>query len=176
MPVITKFKTPKEAKKDAQRLVNDIASMDNDSMEIADIFQRAKNTINTMLNQENVKLNTLLLVALKQKMSLLEKVYKLLNRCLDELMNDSRLNTFNINSNDLMDKTIKLMESFASILDGLTNKNDVINFNFTNNLTQNNVKGEIAIPDEVKERLKMFALQYKQMKEANENNTIDDGK
>ena len=68
------------------------------------------------------------------------------------------------------------MDSFASILDGLTNKNEVINFNFTNNLTQNNVKGEINIPEDVKERLKMFALQYKQMKEANENNNIDDGK
>ena len=174
--VITKFKTPAEAKQDAKKLIDDIASMDNDSMEIADIFQRAKATINTMLNQENVKLNTLLLVALKQKMSLLEKVYKLLNKCLEELMKDSRLNNFNIDSNDLLDKTIKLMDSFAAILDGLTNKNEVINFNFTNNLTQNNIKGEVNIPEDIKERLKMFALQYKQLKEVNENPNTDDGK
>lgn len=162
-----KFMTPKEAKENARKLVEDIAKMDNDNMGLEDIFSQARNTINSYLNNENIKLNTLLLIALKQKMHLLEKVYKLLDKCLNELMSDKRLNSFNIESEELLDKTTKLMLAFSNILDSLTSNGDTINFNVTNNLTQNNIKGEISIPAETKEKLKLLTMQY--LEKRNEN-------
>ena len=134
-------------------------------MDISDIFNRAKNVINMYLQSEDVKLNTLLLIALKQKMTLLERVYRLIDRCLTELLSDKRLNTFNIDSNDLLDKTTKLLMTFSSILDSLTNKNEVINFSVTNNITSNTVKGEITLPTETKEKLKLLTMQYLQNRE-----------
>jgi hypothetical protein len=165
LDISRKFKTPAEAKKDAKKLVEEISSLDNDSMSIEDIFSRARAAISALMNQENIKLNTLLLIALKQKMMLLEKVYKLIDRCLNELLSDKRLNTFNIDSNDLLDKTTKLLMSFSTILDSLTNKNEIINFSVTNNITSNTVKGEITLPTETREKLKLLTMQYLQNRE-----------
>lgn len=163
--IYKKFKTPKEAKREAKNLVDDLASLDNDKLGLEDIFNKARATISGLLNSEGTKLNTLLLIALKQKMAMLEKVYKLLDRCLTELLSDNRLNTFNIESSDLLDKTTKLMISFSNILDSLTDKNETINFNFTNNITSNTIKGEIQLPQETKDKLKMLTMQYLQMKD-----------
>lgn len=165
LDISKKFKTPAEARRDAKKLVEEISSLDNDSMDISDIFNRAKNVINMYLQSEDVKLNTLLLIALKQKMTLLERVYRLIDRCLTELLSDKRLNTFNIDSNDLLDKTTKLLMTFSSILDSLTNKNEVINFSVTNNITSNTVKGEITLPNDTKEKLKLLTMQYLQNRE-----------
>jgi len=167
MDINKRFKTPAEAKNEARKLVNDIASMDNENMSLEDIFAKAKSTINSMLNSENIKLNTLLLIALKQKMALLDRIYKLCDKCLTELLSDKRLDHFHIESSDLLDKATKLLLAFSSILDSLTDKNETINFNFTNSITQNNIKGEIELPPETKEKMKLLALQYMQKKEEN---------
>jgi hypothetical protein len=166
---MAKFKKPKEIKDNINKLMNEADNTPDTEISLNNMYSHARGLINQQLNSESMKLNMMLLISLRNKMDLLEKMYKVIDKCLNKLLEESSLDTKNITTTELFDKSISLITRFASIVESLTNKNEVVNFNFTNNFTQQNVNGTIEMTDETREKMKILAFKFLMEKKQNQN-------
>jgi hypothetical protein len=83
---MAKFKKPKEIKDNINKLMNEADNTPDTEISLNNMYSHARGLINQQLNSESMKLNMMLLISLRNKMDLLEKMYKVIYKCFNKLL------------------------------------------------------------------------------------------